>query len=126
LNLTPPTAIERSIDLLTQAAIPIMILVMGLQLAKVSWDGLSRPLLLASGLRLVVSPLLVVGIAALLGLSGAARQAAIVEAATPTAVIAIILGTEFDLEPLFITSVVLATTVLSPLTITPILAIVGA
>lgn len=126
LHLTPPTGIERSIDLLSQAAIPVMILVMGLQLAKVRWEGISRPLLLASGLRLVISPLLAVGIVLILGLSGAARQASILEAATPTAVIAIILGTEFDLEPLFITSVVLATTILSPLTITPLLAIMGA
>lgn len=125
-NYTLPTPLDRSVELLAQAAIPVMILVMGLQLARIHWNGFSRPLVLATGLRLLVSPLIGVGIAILLGLTGTPRQAAILEAATPTAVIAIILGTEFDLEPLFITSVVLATTLLSPLTLTPILALLGA
>jgi predicted permease len=44
----------------------------------------------------------------------------------PTAVLTTVVAAEFDLEPEFVTGVVLATTVLSPLTVTPILALLGA
>ena len=124
--LAPPLPVQRSVDLLAQAAIPVMILLMGVQLSHIQWGGVSRPMILATGMRLVVSPLLALVIGGLLGLQGPARQATILEAATPTAVIAIVLGTEFDLEPIFLTSVVLITTILSPFTITPILALIGA
>jgi predicted permease len=124
--LEPPVAITRSVDLLAQAAIPVMILLMGVQLSQTRWGGVSPPIALVTGMRLILSPLLAFLIASLLGLQGAARQATVLEAATPTAVIAIVLGTEFDLEPGFITGAVFVTTILSPLTITPILALIGA
>jgi predicted permease len=60
--------------------------------------------------------------ASLFGLSGAARQAGTLQAAMPSAVICIVIATEYEMEPAFVTSVVLTTTVLSPLTLTPLLA----
>jgi malate permease and related proteins len=125
-GISLPPVIQRPVGLLGQAAIPIMLLIMGLQLQKIRWAGITRPLVLASGLRLVASPVLAILISGLIGISGTARQASILESATPTAVIAIVLGTEFEMEPLFLTSVVLITTLLSPLTLTPILAFLGA
>lgn len=59
-----------------------------------------------------------------LGKSGL-RQASILEASMPTAVMCTILATEFDVEPAFVTSVVFLTTILSPLTITPLLSYLG-
>jgi len=55
-----------------------------------------------------------------------ALQAGVVEAATPTAVLSTVLATEFNTEPTFVTTVVFTTTVLSPLTLTPLLAYLGA
>ena len=57
----------------------------------------------------------------LLGLEGTARQAGILQASMPSAVLCIILATEYDLEPELVTSVVFFTTLLSPLTLTPLL-----
>ena len=53
-------------------------------------------------------------------------KAGVIEAATPTAVLSTVLSTEFDTEPAFVTSVVFTTTLLSPLTLTPLLAYLGA
>ena len=38
----------------------------------------------------------------------------------------IVLATEYDVEPAFVTSVVISTTLLSPMTLTPLLAYLGA
>jgi predicted permease len=44
----------------------------------------------------------------------------------PTAVMATVLATEFDVHPAFVTTVVTTTTLLSPLMLTPLLAFLGA
>ena len=60
-------------------------------------------------------------LAPLFGLEGVARQAGTLQSAMPSAVIGTILATEYDVEPTFVTSVVLLTTLLSPFTLTPLL-----
>jgi len=44
----------------------------------------------------------------------------------PTAVLATILATEYEAEPAFVITAVFATTLLSPLTLTPLLLVLGA
>jgi malate permease and related proteins len=117
-----PNPLQAPIQLLSDGALGAMILVLGMQLERATRP--SRPLLvvLAALLSLVVSPLLAIGLAALLGLSGAARQAAVLQASMPAAVVTTILALEYDIEPSFVTSVVFLTTILSPFTVTLLIA----
>jgi hypothetical protein len=121
-----PLPVERSVTLLSEAAIPVMIVLLGIQLynAKISTDifkvGLSNIL------RLVVSPILAIGLASLFHLQGAAYQAGVIESAVPTAVLTTVLATEYDLDPAFVTTAVVTSTLLSPLTLTPLLSFLGA
>jgi predicted permease len=84
------------------------------------------PLILTTGVRLLVAPLLAFGLTRLFGMSGPSYQAVVLESAMPVAVMTTILATEFDAEPTFVTASVLVTTLLSPLTLTPLLAFLGA
>jgi predicted permease len=77
-------------------------------------------------MRLLIAPLLAIGLSRLFRMSGPSYQAVVLEAAMPAAVLTTILATEFDAEPTFVTTVVLITTLLSPLTLTPLLAFLGA
>ncbi len=117
-----PLPIMRPVQLLSDSAIPVMMLVLGMQLERGSWPA--RPALVGAAalLTLVVSPVLGFGLSYLLGLEGAARQAALVEAAMPSAVITTIVALEFDLAPAFVTATVIVTTILSPITVTLIIA----
>jgi hypothetical protein len=121
-GVTLPTAIARPVDLLSAAAIPSMLLVLGMQFEKGAWP--ERPGLVATAavLALVVSPLLGILLARLLGLEGIARHAVIVESAMPSAVITTILALEFDVAPRFVTSVVVVTTLASPLSVSLLIA----
>jgi hypothetical protein len=121
-----PVGIERATSLLGDASIPAMLVLLGLNLREANWRGRLKPLLAANVLRLVASPILAVALALALGLTGVARQAGILEMAMPAAVMANVLATEFDVEPAFVTSVVFTSTLLSPLTLTPLLAFLGA
>jgi malate permease and related proteins len=125
LNLTLPIPVDRTVTLLSNAAIPSMLILLGMQLQRVQWNGYPRALALAGTMRLLVAPLVATGLSLLLGIAGPARQAYILEAAMPTAVFTTILATEYDLEPAFITTAVLMTTLISPLTLTPLLALLS-
>ena len=122
-GVVTPSFLMRPIKLLGDAAIPVMILVLGMQLERAAKPAGLRLVGLAVGLRLVVSALLGFLFVQLLGLSGAARQAGILQSAMPVAVITTILAVEFEVEPTFVTSVVFLSTILSPLTLTPLIAL---
>jgi predicted permease len=77
----------------------------------------------AALLTLVATPVLGVGLVWALGLEGPARQALIVQSGMPSAVITTILALEFDVAPSFVTAVVVATTALSPITVTILIAL---
>lgn len=121
-----PVPAMRAVDLLADAAIPAFLVVLGMQL-RAGIDRRALPSVgFAAGMRLLVGPAVGLAIAALLGLEGAARQACVLESAMPSAVASVVLALEFDLEARWVTSVVVLTTLLTPLTVTPLLAWLGA
>src|SRR6185369_9551615 len=115
-------AITRPISMLGDAAIPMMILVLGMQLERATLP--ERPAVVAAAVlvSLVIAPLVALSLTAALGVTGPARQAAVCLASTPVAVITTILSLEFDVAPAFVTSAVLVSTLLSPFTLTPLIA----
>jgi predicted permease len=121
-HTTVPPVVMRPIGLLSDAAIPIMLLVLGMQLERAVMPKHPVAVGAAVVLSLVVAPLIAFGLAAILGLTGAARQAAIIEASMPAAVITTVLALEFDLDAGFSTSVVFFTTLLSPVTLVLLIA----
>ena len=120
-----PLAVWRPLDLLAVTAVPLMLLLLGMQMAHETSSNRHDLLWLATGLRLVVSPLLAWVLVPVFGLAGVAKQAGLLEAAMPTAVLSSIIAFEFDAHPALVTRVVLLSTLLSPLTITPLLALLG-
>jgi malate permease and related proteins len=124
-NWSLPIPVARPVEIFSNAAIPTMLVLLGLQLGRAEWNGKVVGLATANGLRLVVSPLVGLGVSALFGLQGTMRQAGVLETAMPTAVMATVLATEFEVEPAFVTAVVFTSTLLSPLTVTPLLAFLG-
>jgi len=117
-----PEAIMRPIDLLSDAALPVMILVLGMQLERAVWPARPGMVILAVGISLLVAPVVALGIAGLIGLTGVARQSAVILSSMPVAVVTTILALEFELAPEFVTSAVFLSTILSPLTVTPLIA----
>jgi len=117
-----PDAIMRPITLLSDAALPVMILVLGMQLERAVWPARPGIVMLAVAISLLVAPFVALGLATVLGITGAARQAAVILSSMPVAVVTTILSLEFELAPDFVTSAVFVSTVASPLTLTPLIA----
>ena len=116
-----PIFLDRPISLLAQASIPSMLVLLGLQLQKADLSNHKVELGLANVLRLAIAPLIAIGLSVLFGFSGLLRKTGITELSMPTAVTAIVIATEFNVEPAFVTTVVTTTTLLSPLMLTPLL-----
>jgi len=120
-GISIPIPLDRAVTLLGQAAVPCMLLILGLQLSRTSVKNRLGPVLLATATRLVIAPLIAFGVVHLLGLSGLARQVSIVQASMPTAVMGSVLATEFGSDAEFTTSVVLVSTLASVVTLSVLL-----
>jgi len=121
-----PLPVERTVKIFADASIPTMLVLLGLQLYSASWSGNLLPITLSSTVRLLISPLVAIGLAFLFGISGAFFQGGIIQAAMPTAVLTTVITTEYDVRPRLATSIVFITTLLSTFTLTPLLAFLGA
>jgi hypothetical protein len=125
LRLEVPTPLMRAIDVAGTGAIPVMLLVLGMQMADLQGVARWRLAAPAIGLRLVAGPLVGVLVVGLLGLEGLGRATSIIESSMPPAVFTIILATEFNLQPAAVTSIVVLSTLLSPITVATIITLLG-
>ncbi|HET9216805.1 MAG TPA: AEC family transporter [Terriglobia bacterium] len=125
-HIAPPTLVMRPVGMLSDAALPMMLLILGMQLKRAMVPQQPRVVATAVALSLIVSPLIGIGLTMLLGFSGAARSSAITLASMPAAVVTTVLALEFDLDSSFVTSTVFVSTLLSPLTLVPIIALLQA
>lgn len=125
IDLPIPAPIMSGITIAGNGAIPVMLLVLGMQIAEMKPDDGSRIVWPAVGLRLLVGPIVGMGIAFLAGLQGVGRSAMIIESAMPAAVINLILATEFGLPASTVARIVVISTLISPLTIAATITILG-
>ncbi|MCP4428095.1 MAG: AEC family transporter, partial [Chloroflexi bacterium] len=117
-----PELLMRVAGILRGAAIPLMLILLGIQISRVSFKGGQwRVILGASGIRLAGGALVGWLLATMLGLQGVTRQTAIIESSMPTAVIATILATEFESDASLVSGIVLASTLLSVITLSVLL-----
>ena len=121
-GLVVPGFISKPLQMAGDASIPVMLLLVGVQLARVSLGRQVRLISIATLVRLVGGAVVGVTLAAVMGLTGVTRQACIVEHSTPTGVITSILAVEFGTEPEFVTGVVFASTLASIATMTLLVA----
>ena len=122
LGVTVPEPVMHPVSLLSDAALPTMILVLGMQLYAAGWPTRLPLVAAAVAVSLVISPLVAYGWCLVFGIDGSSRQAAVLLSSMPVAVTTTILAVEFDVSPALVTSAVLVSTVLSPLTLTPLIA----
>jgi hypothetical protein len=124
-NLEIPTPLARTIDLAAGGSIPMMIVLLGIELSRVQWSKGLRGVGMGVSLRLLAGPLLGFLLSIPFGLQGAAWQAGIVQASMPAAVNTTILATEYKLDSSLVTMIVFLGTLLSPLTLTPLIVLLG-
>jgi len=130
-GVVPPadSTLMQTLELVGNASIPVMLLILGIQLAGVDVAGTLRPVGVASGLRLLLAPVVASGAVLLVGFGNpTVARAVVLLLATPTGVTTIILVGAFSaagegLAPgEFTSATVFVTTVVSALTVTALVA----
>ena len=112
LNVPVPELAISMVDLVAMAAIPLMLIVLGYNLSKVTLSSLPTTFL-ASFLRIGVGLGLGLLMAWALDLTGVPRTVAIVVSAMPAATAMSLLSAKYNNEPELVSSVVFVTTVAS-------------
>lgn len=118
-----PLFADRSIGLLAQAMIPVMLVTLGVQLASMGRPRLTGPVVAGSLLRLVLAPLVAAGASAAIGLTGTPAGVVTLQSAMPAAVFTALIAIEHDLEPELVTTTVLVSTLASALTLAAAIAL---
>ena len=112
LHWTVPTTLDRGIDLMGDAAIPLILLLLGMQLEGIRIDSIGGATLAAS-VRIVGGFVLGVALAALLHLEGRARDIVILCSGMPPAMITAAISMRYRADPERVAAAVLLGTIAS-------------
>ena len=116
-HVTRPEFIFTSIDLLQQAAVPLLLTILGIQIAKTeltqNWGKINYIIFA----RLFLSPVLAYFIALILGMEGLLKKIFIIQSAMPVAVNSVIIAIKFDARPNMVANAVVISTIVSIITL---------
>ena len=116
-GIVVPEFLMTPLENLGKGFIPIALITLGVQLAQVKISVNIKDILISSTARLIIGPLMGLGLVMLMGVDGILAKVLILGVATPTAVNVAIIAREFDGEPEYASQIVFITTVLSAITI---------
>jgi len=113
--------LSRTIEIAASGSIPLMLILLGLELTHIEWSHSLRAVSTGVLIKLIFGPIVGLLLASVFGLQGHVRQGSVIQAAMPAAVATTVVATEYHLEPSLVTAIVFIGTLLSPLTLTPLL-----
>jgi predicted permease len=117
-----PSPLAKASQLLASGSITVLLLLLGLQLARLPLRAEAPGALLATAIRLLVAPPVAWVTARLVGLEGTALSVAVLQASMPTAVTAALWAMEFDARPALVSAAVILSTLGGVITLTLLLA----
>jgi len=127
LGVAVPEPVLQPLNLMGQATIPAMLVVLGMELAQpalkpnsVDWPLVS----LSSALKLLFPIIPVILLSTLIGFGGLGRNVTLVQACMPTAVLAVIFTVKFKGDSQFVTKVIILSTLMSIVTLTLLLSFI--
>lgn len=121
VDLSVPFFVLRAVELLGDAAIPLMLVLLGMQLARTRLESQWGFLSLATIIRLAIAPLIAWAITVLLAIDGTSRNVIILQTSTPSAVLPLLYALRFGMRPDLVAGTIFVTTLLSAGSLTIIL-----
>ncbi len=116
-NITLPLSLLKSIEYLSAAAVPLIMLSIGLSLRFNKLGQHKLLIILLCGIKLVFAPILAYAIGSVVNLSPASLAVAVLEASMPAAMLSFIIGLKYGLDVDFLSVAIVSATVLSIITI---------
>nr|WP_255639868.1 AEC family transporter [Pseudalkalibacillus hwajinpoensis] len=123
LDVTVPEFVLIPADYIADSMIAIALLTLGAQVAQLRLAKNLSVVYVSLIIRLLLGPLIALGIIFVLGIEGVTAQALFISSAMPTAVNSAIIAQEYENEPELSAQIVLASTVFSMITVTAVISI---
>lgn len=121
------TSILTSITMIGDSSIVIIMIILGMQLAKITIRQLEYlKILIALTIRMIISPLIAFGLVYFLPIDDSYKQILIILAAMPSAANTTLMSVQFNTKPEFVSSATLISTIVSLITLPIVLWLVGA
>jgi len=119
LSISVPEVLTKSMGLLSQATIPLLIFILGLQLSNIKVKFIYLKIIsLAVVVRLAVSPAIAYPLLGFLGITGIEQQIAAIQTSTPAALLPLLYAIRFNRVPDLLAAIILTTTLLSGISLT--------
>lgn len=123
LDVKVPTFVLIPADYIADSMIAIALLTLGAQVAQLRLSKNLAVVYVSLIIRLLLGPLIALGIILVLGIDGVTAQALFISSAMPTAVNSAIIAQEYENEPELSAQIVLASTVFSMITVTAVISV---
>lgn len=126
LQISIPSVLQKSMGLLGQATIPLLIFILGLQLSNIKFKlSYMKVLPISVIIRLVISPLIAYPVLTLLGITGIERQIAVVQTSAPSALLPLMYAIRFNRSPDLLAAIIFVSTLLSGISLAVIIKILS-
>ena len=129
VNLTGasvPEPLEKVVQLLAGGALAVLLLLLGLQMARLTPRPELTGATVATAIRLLAAPPIAWVTGRAVGLEGATLSVSVLQASMPSAVTAALWAMEFDARPSLVSASVVLSTLLSVITLTVLLTVLTA
>ncbi len=123
-NVDMPLVFDRSVGLLADALIPVMLFTLGLQLVTTGRPALTADLGVMMVVKLALVPVVAGLVGYWIGLDGDALDALIIQSAMPPAVFCAVVAIEYQLAPDRVTAGVVSATLASAATLPVVLLVI--
>lgn len=120
-NIQLPLFLTRPLDLIGQVAVPLMLVVLGMQISRTKWHLSLKFMGAASMLRLIIAPAIAWLTCRVLSIDGLYRDVLILQTSAPSAVLPLLYALRFNTRPDLVASTIVVTTLLSAATLTILL-----
>lgn len=121
-----PVNLFQTIDIVADATIPTVMLILGMQLANIKWTNFEwGHISYGVVVRLIISPIIAYFITLMFPFDPLLAKVLIVSAAMPSAATIVLYAVQFNAKPKLVSAITLMTTLISIFTITILLAILG-
>ncbi len=124
-EISLPGFISEGMNFLSDSALPLSTLILGMQLARARITRQLISISIATVIRLLVSPLIVLSLLSFSSLSSTMIGILVIIFAAPSSVNSVIISTAYDTEPKLVSSITLVTTTISIITLPLIVSFVS-
>lgn len=124
--LPVPTVLKKSMGLLGQATIPLLIFILGLQLSRIRINIRHVRFIVSSAMiRLIVSPILAWYILEAVGIQGIEKNVALIQTSAPAALLPLMYAIRFDRSPDLLAAMIAFTTIAAGISLTVLIRLIA-